>query len=150
MTTVGFIGLGAMGLPMAKNLAAHGFTVRGFDMRTTAVDALAQAGGVPTASAAEAARGANVLVLMVVNAAQAEAALFDGGALDALPRDGIVILMATCPPRLGRSHRGACAGDRPAFRRCPRFRRDRRCRGRHADHHGGGARGNVRGGETGP
>ena len=56
MTTVGFIGLGAMGLPMAKNLAAHGFTVRGFDMRTTAVDALAQAGGVPTASAAEAAR----------------------------------------------------------------------------------------------
>jgi 3-hydroxyisobutyrate dehydrogenase-like beta-hydroxyacid dehydrogenase len=40
MTTVGFIGLGAMGLPMAKNLAAHGFTVRGFDMRTTAVDAL--------------------------------------------------------------------------------------------------------------
>jgi len=98
MTTVGFIGLGAMGLPMAKNLAAHGFTVRGFDMRTTAVDALAQAGGVPTASAAEAAREANVLVLMVVNAAQAEAALFDGGALDALPRDGIVILMATCPP----------------------------------------------------
>ena len=58
MTTVGFIGLGAMGLPMAKNLAAHGFTVRGFDMRTTAVDALAEAGGVPTASAAEAAREA--------------------------------------------------------------------------------------------
>ena len=56
MTTVGFIGLGAMGLPMAKNLAAHGFTVRGFDMRPTAVDALAQAGGVPTASAAEVAR----------------------------------------------------------------------------------------------
>ena len=45
MTTVGFIGLGAMGLPMAKNLAAHGFTVRGFDMRTTAVDALAQGSG---------------------------------------------------------------------------------------------------------
>jgi len=98
MTTVGFIGLGAMGLPMAKNLAAHGFTVRGFDMRSAAVDALAEAGGVPASSAAEAARGANVLVLMVVNAAQAEAALFGGGALDVLPPNGIVILMATCPP----------------------------------------------------
>ena len=150
MTTVGFIGLGAMGLPMAKNLAAHGFTVRGFDMRTTAVDALAQAGGVPTASAAEAAREANVLVLMVVNAAQAEAALFDGGALDALPRDGIVILMATCPPSSVEAIAARVLGDRPAFRRCPRFRRYRRCRGRHADHHGGGTRGDVRGGETGP
>src|SRR5690349_12517782 len=98
MKVVGFIGLGAMGLPMAKNLAARGFTVRGFDMRQAAVEALAEAGGVPASSAAEAARGANVLVLMVVNAAQAEAALFDGGALDALPRDGIVVLMATCPP----------------------------------------------------
>jgi L-threonate 2-dehydrogenase len=53
---------------------------------------------VPASSAAEAANGANVLVLMVVNAAQAEAALFGGGALDALPPNGIVILMATCPP----------------------------------------------------
>ena len=98
MTTVGFIGLGSMGLPMAKNLAASGFTVRGFDMRPAAIDALAEAGGVPASSAAEAANGANILVLMVVNAAQAEAALFGGGALDALPPNGIVILMATCPP----------------------------------------------------
>jgi putative dehydrogenase len=98
MTTVGFIGLGAMGLPMAKNLASRGFTVRGFDMRPAAVAVLAEAGGVPASSAAEAANGASVLVLMVVNAAQAEAALFGGGALDALPPDSIVILMATCPP----------------------------------------------------
>lgn len=98
MTTVGFIGLGAMGLPMAKNLTARGFTVQGFDMRPGAVAILAEAGGVPASSAAEAANGASVLVLMVVNAAQAEAALFGGGALDALPSDSIVILMATCPP----------------------------------------------------
>ena len=52
MTTVGFIGLGAMGLPMAKNLAAHGFTVRGFDMRTTAVDAPVSGGTVGAAGAA--------------------------------------------------------------------------------------------------
>jgi len=98
MTTVGFIGLGAMGKPMAKNLAGRGFSVRGFDMRPQAVEALTQAGGTRAASVAEAAAGASVLVLMVVNAAQAEAILFGEGALAAMPEDGIVVLMATCPP----------------------------------------------------
>ena len=37
-------------------------------------------------------------MLMVVNAAQAEAVLFADGALEALPAGGIVCLMATCPP----------------------------------------------------
>ena len=98
MTTIGFIGLGSMGLPMAKNLARRGFSVRGFDVRPDAIEGLAQAGATRTASAAEASAGADVLVLMVVNAAQAEAILFGGGALAALPEKGIVVLMATCPP----------------------------------------------------
>src|SRR5687767_10621410 len=98
MTTVGFIGLGSMGLPMAKNLAARGFSVRGFDVRREAIKALAQAGGTPASSTAKASAGADVLVLMVVNAAQAEAILFADGALAAMPDNGVVVLMATCPP----------------------------------------------------
>lgn len=98
MTTVGFIGLGSMGLPMAKNLAARGFRVQGFDIRPAALDALSAAGGLPASSAADVAVGADAYVLMVVNAAQAEAILFDGGGLAALPENGIVVLMATCPP----------------------------------------------------
>ena len=53
MTTVGFIGLGSMGLPMAKNLVGRGFTVRGFDMRRAVVEALAQEGGIAAASTAD-------------------------------------------------------------------------------------------------
>src|SRR3954468_19512472 len=98
MTAVGFIGLGAMGLPMAENLARRGFSVRGFDMRPEAVAALAQAGGTRAASAADASTGADVLVLMVVNAAQAEAVLFADGALEALAPGSVIVLMATCPP----------------------------------------------------
>ncbi|HYD65370.1 NAD(P)-dependent oxidoreductase [Azospirillum sp.] len=98
MKTIGFIGLGSMGMPMAGNLLAKGFQVRGFDVRAESAAALADRGGTPAATAAEAARGADALVLMVVNAAQAEAALFDGGALEALPSGGVVVLMATCPP----------------------------------------------------
>ena len=49
-------------------------------------------------SVAEAARGADLLLLMVVNAAQAEQVLFADGALEALAPNAIVVLMATCPP----------------------------------------------------
>jgi L-threonate 2-dehydrogenase len=98
MTRVAFVGLGAMGLPMATNLVAKGFTVVGYDLNARALDALESAGGHRAGSTAEAAAEADVLILMVVNAAQAEAVLFEGGALAALGDDGVVALMATCPP----------------------------------------------------
>lgn len=97
MNQVAFIGLGAMGLPMASNLLAARFPVAGFDMNPQALAALRQAGGRACGSAREAARGADALVLMVVNAAQAEQVLFDDGALGALADEAVVVLMATCP-----------------------------------------------------
>jgi len=98
MRTIGFVGLGAIGLPMARNLVARGFEVRGYDVRQEAVMAFADIGGVPAASAAEAASGADLLILMVVNAAQAESVLFEAGAAASLPDQAIVALMSTCPP----------------------------------------------------
>jgi 3-hydroxyisobutyrate dehydrogenase len=98
MMRIAFFGLGAMGLPMATNLLARGFAVTGFDLNSRALDALESAGGNRARTAAEAASAADVLILMVVTAAQAEAVLFDGDALEALRADGVVALMATCPP----------------------------------------------------
>jgi L-threonate 2-dehydrogenase len=98
MKSIGFVGLGAIGAPMARNLVNAGFDVRGYDIRSDAVAALAGAGGRAAASAAEAADGADLLVLMVVNAAQAEQVLFDDGAATALAAGGVVALMSTCPP----------------------------------------------------
>ncbi|WP_262296721.1 NAD(P)-dependent oxidoreductase [Microvirga sesbaniae] len=98
MTRIAFVGLGAMGLPMASNLLTKGFTVTGFDLNADALAALEGAGGRRAGSAREAAQDADVLILMVVSAAQAEAVLFEGGALEALRDGGVVALMATCPP----------------------------------------------------
>jgi 3-hydroxyisobutyrate dehydrogenase len=95
---IGFVGLGAMGLPMARNLLAAGHELAGFDLKPAAMDALGEAGGRRAQSVADAARGADVLVLMVVSGAQAQAVLIEGGALDALPKGATVLLMATCPP----------------------------------------------------
>jgi 3-hydroxyisobutyrate dehydrogenase len=98
MHRIGFVGLGAMGSRMAANLVTKGFAVAGCDVRHEAGAALASAGGEMANTPAEAASGADALILMVVNAAQAEAVLFEAGALDALPHGAAVILMATCPP----------------------------------------------------
>jgi 3-hydroxyisobutyrate dehydrogenase len=97
-TSIAFIGLGAMGAPMAENLVKRQFRVTGFDMRESAREALVSAGGHAAESAAAAASGAEAMVLMVVNAAQARAVLFEAGALAALAPGAVVILMATCPP----------------------------------------------------
>lgn len=98
MSVVGFIGLGSMGLPMARNLLAQGFDVQGYDVRPESVATLAAEGGRAVAGPQAAASGAEALVLMVVNVGQAERVLFDDGALEALPAGAAVILMATCPP----------------------------------------------------
>jgi L-threonate 2-dehydrogenase len=93
-----FVGLGAMGRPMARALLAKGHAVRGFDLNPAALAELSENGGVPCQTAAIAADGADALLLMVINAEQAEQVLFADGAALALGHGRLVILMATCPP----------------------------------------------------
>jgi 3-hydroxyisobutyrate dehydrogenase len=100
---IGFVGLGAMGAPMAARLVAAGHEVAGFDMRADAVAALARIGGRAAASAADAAKGAELLWLMVVSGEQARAVLFDGGATAVLPRGAIVALGCTQAPALAQA-----------------------------------------------
>ena len=96
--TIAFVGLGAMGAEMAETMVSKQWRVVGYDIRREAIDRLVKNGGHAAASAAEAAKGAEALVLMVVNADQAETILFKDGALEALPAGGTVVLMATCAP----------------------------------------------------
>ena len=65
MATIGFIGLGNMGAPMAANLVKAGHAVTGFDLNPASLDALRAAGGKAAASAAEAAKGAAIVITML-------------------------------------------------------------------------------------
>jgi len=69
---IGFCGLGAMGGGMAINLARLGWTIHGYDIYTLLVDKLVKAGGRSAASPAEAAKAADILILMVINSAQVD------------------------------------------------------------------------------
>ena len=64
VTRTGVIGLGAMGLQMARHMAAKGFDVRGHDIDAAAVGR-ARDQKLQTASAAEVARHAEVVIVMV-------------------------------------------------------------------------------------
>ena len=82
MSTVGLIGLGAMGAGMAQSLRRAGLTVHVFDVRREAAEAFAKEGGVACANLAELGAACDVVISVVVNAAQTEAVLFGSGAQD--------------------------------------------------------------------
>lgn len=110
MKTVGVIGLGEMGLPMAANLRRRGFAVRGYDTREEVRSAFQDSGGQFAASAAEAGQGADAIVLMVRTAAQAEDVLLGRGrVLDRAHPGAMLIVMSTvgvaCMRRLGETAR---------------------------------------------
>jgi 3-hydroxyisobutyrate dehydrogenase len=84
MATIGFIGLGNMGAPMATNLVKAGHRVTGYDVNAAAVQALASAGVQQAGSAAEATRGADVVITMLPAGEHVrEVWLNQGGLIDA-------------------------------------------------------------------
>ena len=103
---VGVIGLGAMGSGMAQSLRRAGFVVHVFDLRPDACAAFARGGGVACDSAAELAAACEVVVSVVVNAAQTEAVLFGagagagdgGGVADAMRPGSVFVMCSTVDP----------------------------------------------------
>ncbi|MGY1836510.1 NAD(P)-dependent oxidoreductase [Blastococcus sp. SYSU DS0510] len=98
MTKVGWIGLGAMGRPMAARLLDSGHQVTGYDVAPAAVAALGDRAGA-AGSPAEAGTGVDVLAVMVATGSQAEDVLFgDRGAASTLRDGAVVLIMSTIGP----------------------------------------------------
>lgn len=104
--SVAFVGLGIMGRPMAAHLARAGHRVRVWNRSPSSLAAAEAAGLQPCASAADAASGADVLILMVSDGPACDAVLFgeDGGmgAAAALAPDSTVIVMSSIPVETAR------------------------------------------------
>lgn len=99
MSSVGWIGLGAMGSPMASFVAKAGHAVTAFDIDPKKAEALAGDGVKAATTVRAAAADADVLVLMVATAAQVESVLYgEGDAAAALKPGSVVLLMATVGP----------------------------------------------------
>jgi len=72
MTSIAIIGLGIMGLPMAKNLVTAGHDVTGFNRSQEPIDALVEAGGKGASSIADAVKDADVILTMVPDSPDVE------------------------------------------------------------------------------
>ena len=94
---VGFVGLGNMGGPMARNLLAAGHELKLFDLVESAVQAVG--GGSVAASAAEAASDVDVFISMLPAGRHArDLYLGDGGILDQVAADTLLIDCSTIDP----------------------------------------------------
>jgi len=101
--SIGFIGLGAMGMAIASRLLAKDHRVTAHDIRPELRDPWIRLGGRWAASPAEAALGAQALVLMVASSDQVESVLFDAkGSLSALAPGTVVIVHSTVSPSYSR------------------------------------------------
>ena len=96
---IGIIGLGAMGHGMAASLRRAGYRVHVCDVRLEAAQAFAAGGGVACATPAELAAHCEVIVSVVVNAAQTEAVLFgEHGAAAAMRPGSVFVMCSTVDP----------------------------------------------------
>ena len=111
MTTIAFIGLGHMGLPMARNLLKAGFNLNVFDLLQAAVEDLAKDGALPASSALEAVQNADVVVSMLPASRHVEGLyLGDSGLLAALKPGSLVLECSTIAPESARKvHQAAQA-----------------------------------------
>ena len=93
--SIGFIGLGAMGLGMAQSVRRAGYAPYVFDLRTDVAQAFSQEGGIACSSLAELGEHCDVVISVVVNAAQTESVLFGQDGCAASMKPGSVFIMCS-------------------------------------------------------
>ncbi|HZP02985.1 MAG TPA: NAD(P)-dependent oxidoreductase [Terriglobia bacterium] len=101
--SVGFIGLGIMGQPMALNLVKAGFKVTAYNRTPGKAEALKAAGAAVAASPAEAARAADYVVIIVSDSAAVEEVVTGkNGVIETIRPGAIVIDSSTISPVVSR------------------------------------------------
>ena len=107
---VGFVGLGIMGKPMAKNLLKAGHELFIFDIAKDNVANVQEAGGKPVVSSAEAAAQAELVITMLPNSPHVKTAVLgEKGVLEGAKPGTILIDMSSIAPLASQEIEKACA-----------------------------------------
>ncbi len=101
---IAVLGTGLMGFPMARRLCEAGHAVHAWNRSRDKADRLSPFGATVHAHAADAVRGADVVVCMLENGPVIDDVLFRQGAADAMRRGTLFIDMASIQPREARDH----------------------------------------------
>jgi 3-hydroxyisobutyrate dehydrogenase-like beta-hydroxyacid dehydrogenase len=96
---VGFVGAGRMGAPMVRRLADAGHDVTALGRDAERRSAIAELGARPVEEPAEVAHDAEAVVVCVFTDEQVRQVCLDGGLLDAMPAESVLVLHTTGSPR---------------------------------------------------
>ena len=106
---VGFVGLGIMGRPMVRNLLKAGYSLTVYDIVGSAVEEMVTEGAAAASSAREVAEKAPVVITMVPDSADSEAAILgEGGVLEGASEGSVVIDMSSIAPASSQKIAAAC------------------------------------------
>ena len=117
---VGFVGLGIMGKPMARNLIKAGYSLTVYDIVATSVEELATDGAGAASSAKEVAQRTPVVITMVPDSADSEAAILGpDGVLEGASQGSTVIDMSSIAPASSQKIGAACDASGVSFLDAP-------------------------------
>ena len=117
---IGFVGLGIMGKPMVRNLMKEGYNVTIFDIVGEAVEEMVGEGATPASSAMEVASKNPVVITMVPESPQSEAAILGpGGVLEGASAESTVIDMSSIAPASSQKIAAACEAAGVSFLDAP-------------------------------
>jgi 3-hydroxyisobutyrate dehydrogenase len=103
LRAVGFIGLGEMGFPMARNLVNAGYLLHVFDVVEEPLHELREMGARIVDSPSAAAQGSEVIIVMVRTTEQAEDVISGtDGVLAGANKGSVVLVMSTIDPKVAR------------------------------------------------
>src|SRR3989304_5258816 len=107
---LGFIGLGIMGKPMVRNLMKAGYPVVVYDIRPESVEEIRQEGAQRASSCKEVAENCKIVITMVPDSADSEAAILGPNGVLAGSRTGTIILdMSSIAPLVSKKIAAECA-----------------------------------------
>jgi 3-hydroxyisobutyrate dehydrogenase-like beta-hydroxyacid dehydrogenase len=106
--SIGFIGLGLMGKPMAQNLLKAGFPLTVWNRTASKTDDLVRSGAKLAANPRDVAGQSDVLITIVSDPPAVEEVLFQDGALASLRKGTVLVDSSTVSPELARKVAAAC------------------------------------------
>jgi 4-hydroxybutyrate dehydrogenase/sulfolactaldehyde 3-reductase len=111
MEKIGFLGIGTMGGPMARNILKKGYAVKAYDLNPAAIEAHVAAGGTSATSLAELGAACDIVITMLPDGPDVEKAVLGEGGLAHSMRPGSVLIdMSTIDPAVSRRVGAALAG----------------------------------------
>ncbi len=101
---IAFLGLGLMGLPMARRLARAGYPLKVWNRDTAKAKPLEAEGAMIAASATDAVRDADIVFTMMTNGDVVGSVLFNGGVAEAMKKGAVLIDTSSIAPSIARDH----------------------------------------------